>query len=759
MFNINKNNSIKSEEIMKQIDIIVPVYNAYEFTEECIKSVIKNTDLTAHTLVLINDKSPDEKILPMLLKYKKENSDKKIVVLDNEQNMGFVKTVNKGMKYSENDVILLNSDTEVTSNWIEKIQKCAYSNEYIATVTPLTNNGTIASVPNFGVDNELPENMTLEEYAKMIEEISKNRYPELTTGNGFCMYIKRNVINELGLFDDETFGKGYGEENDFCYRALDHGYTNVLCDNTFIYHKGTQSFKKENLTASRAALIEEHMNLLRKKHPIYVQKTDNFIANNPIRDIQENVSLNLQLYGKKRILYLVNEWEANMEMTGGTSLHIKDIIMANNKNNIASFVLAPDKNDLSRFKLYLYTDKYGREIANFKTDINQYGQITYTNNRYKEMLENIFDSFKIDILHVHHFLFQTFDAIDIAKQRNIYSVITLHDLYMICPSINMIYKNIYCEYDKEKDCSKCLHIRYGVNSNIIENWQETCKKVLEKFDKIIVPSENTKSIFEKVYKNLKFEVVEHGVKVIEVKNKQQKEEIKSFNVAFVGAMAIHKGGNILKDLIKTNNNSNIKIHLFGKSELPELTKNRKNYINHGPYKRGELPQLLIDNNIDLVCIFATWPETYSYTLTECYMAHVPVLTFDIGAVGDRVKKDGLGWTIEFNTKSSKILEKINEISNNNVEYKTKKANFDKYEFKTLEKMQEYYEELYKSIEIENINKIANIYQFMEYRTKTLEVDFQQYQALYGHVIYRYEKMRNTKIWKIAKKIKRKIKGN
>lgn len=759
MFNINKNNSIKSEEIMKQIDIIVPVYNAYEFTEECIKSIIKNTDLTAHTLVLINDKSPDEKILPMLLKYKKENSDKKIVVLDNEQNMGFVKTVNKGMKYSENDVILLNSDTEVTSNWIEKIQKCAYSNEYIATVTPLTNNGTIASVPNFGVDNELPENMTLEEYAKMIEKISKNRYPELTTGNGFCMYIKRNVINELGLFDDETFGKGYGEENDFCYRALDHGYTNVLCDNTFIYHKGTQSFKKENLTASRAALIEEHMNLLRKKHPIYVQKTDNFIANNPIRDIQENISLNLQLYSKKRILYLVNEWEANMEMTGGTSLHIKDIIMANNKNNIASFVLAPDKNDLSRFKLYLYTDKYGREIANFKTDINQYGQITYTNNRYKEMLENIFDSFKIDILHVHHFLFQTFDAIDIAKQRNIYSVITLHDLYMICPSINMIYKNIYCEYDKEKDCSKCLHIRYGVNSNIIENWQETCKKVLEKFDKIIVPSENTKSIFEKVYKNLKFEVVEHGVKVIEVKNKQQKEEIKSFNVAFVGAMAIHKGGNILKDLIKTNNNSNIKIHLFGKSELPELTKNRKNYINHGPYKRGELPQLLIDNNIDLVCIFATWPETYSYTLTECYMAHVPVLTFDIGAVGDRVKKDGLGWTIEFNTKSSKILEKINEISNNNVEYKTKKANFDKYEFKTLEKMQEYYEELYKSIEIENINKIANIYQFMEYRTKTLEVDFQQYQALYGHVIYRYEKMRNTKIWKIAKKIKRKIKGN
>ena len=743
---------------MKKIDIIVPIYNAYEFTEECIKSVIKHTDLNTHTLVLINDKSPDEKVYPMLLKYKDENTDKKIVVLDNEQNMGFVKTVNRGMQYSENDVILLNSDTEVTKNWIEKIQKCAYSNQYIATVTPLTNNGTICSVPNFGIDNELPKNMSLSEYADMIEKISANRYPQLTTGNGFCMYIKRDVINELGLFDDVTFEKGYGEENDFCYRALDHGYTNVLCDNTFVYHKGTQSFKKENLTASRAALIDEHMKLLRKKHPIYVQKTDNFIANNPIRDIQENVDLNIKIYNKKRILYLVNEWEENMVMTGGTSLHIKDIILSNNKNNIASFVLAPDKYDLTRFKLYLYTDEYAREISNYKTDVNDYGQIKYTNNVYKEMLENIFDSFKIDILHVNHFLLQTFDSIDVAKERNIHSIVTLHDLYMICPSINKVYREVYCDYDKEKDCSKCLNIRYGVNSNILTNWQKTCYQVLKRFDKRIVPSKNTQELFKNVYKDLKFEVVEHGVDVIEVNSRNEKARRDCFNVAFVGAMAIHKGGNILKELIKTNNTTNIKIHLFGKSEIPELAKNTKNYTNHGPYKRGDLPQLLVDNKIDLVCIFATWPETYSYTLTECYMAHTPVLTFDIGAVGDRVKIDNLGWTIEFNSKPKTIIKKIEEISKNTEEYDSKKNNFDNYRFKTLEEMQKYYNELYIDIESKQENKLANVYKFSSYREKTKLLDFQYHQSAYGHVIHRYEMMRKSKAWKIAKKIKGKIKG-
>ena len=125
---------------MRSIDIAIPIYNAYDYTVECIKSILKHTDLNTHTLILINDKSPDEKILPMLQKFVEENKDKNIVLLDNEENLGFVKTVNKAMKYSKNDIILLNSDTEVTKNWIEKIEKCAYSNEYIATVTPLTNN-------------------------------------------------------------------------------------------------------------------------------------------------------------------------------------------------------------------------------------------------------------------------------------------------------------------------------------------------------------------------------------------------------------------------------------------------------------------------------------------------------------------------------------------------------------------------------------------------------------------------------------------
>ena len=266
-----------------------------------------------------------------------------------------------------------------------------------------------------------------------------------------------------------------------------------------------------------------------------------------------------------------------------------------------------------------------------------------------------------------------------------------------------------------------------------------------------MPSENTKKIFKNVYKELNIEAVEHGVTVIETKQKEKTS--KEFNVAFVGAMAIHKGSNILKDLVSKNKNPNIKIHLFGKSEDPKLMKSKGNYINHGKYTRGELPQLLINNDIDLVCIFATWPETYSYTLTESYMAQVPILTFDIGAVGERVEKDELGWIIKFNTSSSEILKKIEEISSNKEEYKNKKDNFKKYKFKELKEMQQYYDELYRGIGEIDENRVADIYKFMEYRAGVKEFEFNQYQAAYGHVVHKYEKMRSTILWKIAKKIK------
>ena len=228
------------------VDIIIPVYNGYEDLQLCIPSVKKYTDLTKHRVILINDCSPDERIAPYLDSLAQEN----IVVLHNEKNLGFSANINKGMAQSSNrDVLLLNSDTIVTEGWLDKIRACAYRDPAIGTVTPLSNSATLCSVPVMCQDNPLPEGFTVDEYAALIERCSLKRYPRITVAVGFCMFIKRCVIDDIGNFDAETFGRGYGEENDFCNRAEQAGYHHVMCDDTFVYHKGTASFDTEEKRA------------------------------------------------------------------------------------------------------------------------------------------------------------------------------------------------------------------------------------------------------------------------------------------------------------------------------------------------------------------------------------------------------------------------------------------------------------------------------------------------------------------------------
>ena len=118
------------------IDIIIPIYNAFDFVKKCIETVIEHTDLTQHTLLLVNDKSTDERILPLLNSFIKENQSLNIILIDNKDNQGFVRTVNIGMQYSHHDVVLLNSDTEVTRNWLSKIQNCVPHYILVPSVPP-----------------------------------------------------------------------------------------------------------------------------------------------------------------------------------------------------------------------------------------------------------------------------------------------------------------------------------------------------------------------------------------------------------------------------------------------------------------------------------------------------------------------------------------------------------------------------------------------------------------------------------------------
>jgi GT2 family glycosyltransferase len=186
------------------------------------------------------------------------------------------------MKMTQRDIVLLNSDTEVTLGWLEGLRRCLASDPSIATATPWTNNGEIASIPGFCEANPPPQNP--ESVARVIACTGTACYPELPTAVGFCMAVSRKALNTLGLFDEKTFGLGYGEENDFSMRAQQAGLRNVLCDDVYIVHLGGRSFGPLGLKPD-----ESTMQRLLSLHPEYLQQVEAFISSDPLAQRREEL--------------------------------------------------------------------------------------------------------------------------------------------------------------------------------------------------------------------------------------------------------------------------------------------------------------------------------------------------------------------------------------------------------------------------------------------------------------------------------------
>lgn len=750
---INQQLLIKLFYLIMDVDIILPIYNAFDYVKKCIETVIEHTDLTKHTLLLVNDKSTDEQILPLISSFKNDYQSLNIKLINNEENQGFVKTVNIGMSFSHNDVILLNSDTEVTKNWLTKIQACAYSKPAIATVTPLSNNATLASVPVFMSENDLPSDINVDEYANIVEKCSMNLFPEIPTANGFCMYIKREALDNIGLFDEESFGKGYGEENDFSYRCLQAGYRHLLCDNTFIYHKGTQSFSKE-----KTELINSHLKILKERFPVCVENTESFTIQNPISDIQLNINYAVNSGSRKNILIVIHDFkEAEEKNIGGTTLHVHDLIK-NMREKFNFHVLYYSDNDYSYHVTSFFPfDKITTSLGEYPhfTTLNLY------NDDFKKDFEVLLSSLNIDLIHIHHLKHMFLDIFNVADENKIPIIYTLHDFYSICPTTILFDKKSFlCNYNDPVNCQSCTTLISNQNTNCINLWRKEFHKSLKIAKKIIVPSSSTKNILLNVYNDIAIDVIEHGYDKIHkdshIDNTIKKDSEK-FNVAFIGNITEEKGLLYLENLISKVYKTDITIHLFGRSDNKLYNKNKPNYIYHGKYLQKDLPHLLLENDINLICLLSICHETYSYTLSESLISEIPVISFNLGAIAERIKAINAGWILPVNSTTDDIYRLILDIKSDSTgEYSQKKESIRLFlkRMKSLKEMGDEYAELYNQtinrFTISNSNK-NNSHLKLEFYKKSKDLTFGGTRQMEDQKEYKRVKrlIKNSKTFKQA----------
>lgn len=259
---------------MSAIEVIVPIYNAAEILARCLAAI----DLHAPPIVrlwLVDDASTDPRIAPMLAAFR-ERAQIAVQILKNPKNLGFVGTVNAALQRTKGHVVLLNSDALISQGAIEALARAAEKIPGLASATPWSNNAEICSFPIFCQNNPAPE--SLEHLANACETLAPS-YPELPTGVGFCMLMTRAALRRVGDFDQATFGRGYGEENDWCLRAAGMGMKNVLCDNAYVAHIGGQSFAQ---TGEKPG--GENLRRLQARYPHYCASVAAFIEADPLHE-------------------------------------------------------------------------------------------------------------------------------------------------------------------------------------------------------------------------------------------------------------------------------------------------------------------------------------------------------------------------------------------------------------------------------------------------------------------------------------------
>jgi GT2 family glycosyltransferase len=245
------------------VDIVICIHNALADVKNCLESVIRYSR-PPYSLILVDDGSDDETHSYISEFASVHNA----AFIRNDSAKGYTFAANQGLKQSLSDhVILLNSDTVVTPNWLDRMVTCGESDALIGIVGPMSNTASWQSIPDLfnqedWAENGLPDGMSPSEMGLLLAQYSGRVYPRIPFLNGFCLMIKRTVLDQIGVFDEAAFGKGYGEENDYCLRARAAGWQLAVADDVYIYHHQSRSYsherRKQLTEASNDSLIAKH---------------------------------------------------------------------------------------------------------------------------------------------------------------------------------------------------------------------------------------------------------------------------------------------------------------------------------------------------------------------------------------------------------------------------------------------------------------------------------------------------------------------
>ena len=627
------------------IDVIVPIHEAHEELVACLASVQKHSG--DYRLILIDDGSTDERIGMLFRRFSAARLSN-IVLLRNARELGFAATANRGMAFSRNDVVLLSSDTTVTHAWLDKMRRCAASDSRIGTITPFSNNAEICSFPQPFRNNPAPDDPEL--INRAMELAAVPIYPDIPTAVGFCTFIRRRLIREIGLFHHVPPGLGE-EQKDFSMRAREAGYRNVLCDDTFVGHQGAHA-----LWSQRQGMGQKNRVNASAMHAAYAELVREFIERDPVKPIRSMVCSQVAVLvnrAKPGILHVLHP------RGGGTEKYVGDLIAAS-------------RDDCRHYLFRILHDRWLLIDTNSAAPAT-YGRLRHGEGSNGEWLRSLCSWLRIDLAHVHSLIGSGDDLLQILEESCIPYCYSVHDMFVACPTIYLINnEREYCDATTDSSvCGQCLSKITRLKDIDVVRWRARYRPFLDGASKILAPSKWARDTLAKYYPGINVAIVpplpelECSKPVRRVSNVFHLPSDDNRHIGVLGAIGPEKGARHLRALVANIRERRLPLRMVvvGYTDRDDRYQSSDEVLTiHGPYRRAEIAALLDYYRVALLVFPTVWPETFSYTLSEGWMAGRPALVPPSGALQERVLATGAGWIMDGWPNADSIVDQLMELT-------------------------------------------------------------------------------------------------
>jgi GT2 family glycosyltransferase len=620
------------------VDVVIPVYRGRAATLACIASVLETVRAPSRIWV-VNDASPEPDLVEALGKLAETGAIRLIASGDGTANRGFPAAVNAGLRAARgHHVVLLNSDTLVAPGWLGRLREAACSAPDIGTATPISNEASILSYPGEAEKNPAPDLAETHRLARLAAQANRFRLVDIPTAHGFCMFIRRDCLEQTGPFEARLFAQGYGEENDFCERARGLGWRHVAVPEVYVAHLGGVSFGQ-----ARQHLLGRNLRLLEQRHPGYLARVAAWIEADPLFPARRRLDLARWRDARR------GQGPATLLIThgagGGTARVVAERVTAMRAQGYDPLVLrAVD----GRCEL---GDASGAFV-----------NLRFALPAELPALRRLLAASRPVAAELHHLLGHHHSIVGLIGDLGIPYDVWVHDYAWFCARLSFVTGDgRFCGEAEPAVCETCI-ATWG--SELQETISPAALRRRSAADlrgarAIIAPSADVASRVRRHVAGVQ-PLVRPWEMALPASSPRAPASRMVRRVAIVGAISVDKGFNVLLACARdaAERRLNLEFVVVGFTENDEALLETGRVFITGMFAPGEAVALIRAQAADLAFLPSIWPETWCYALSDAWAGGLPAAVFDIGTPPARVRAARRGWVLPLGLPAPRVNDAL-----------------------------------------------------------------------------------------------------